>query len=429
MKIVNIVPGFGGTFYCGNCLRDGAFVASLRQAGHDASILPMYLPLTLNGSPAEQDVPVFYGAVNIYLKQQFPFMRNMPAWLERFFNSSALLKFAAKKSGSTRATGLEAMTESMLLGKEGFQSHELQQLVDFLKHHEKPDIVHFSNALLLGMAKQIREELNVPVVFSLQDEDVWVDVMHPEYRQRIWDLMAEKASDVDAFIAVSDYFARLMQQKMSIPEDKLHVLHIGIDPSKYSYNPPAAAPLAIGYLSRICEENGFAVLVDAFIKLKADPQFRKLKLRATGGMTGDDKKFIANQVAKLKAKGCEQDFEIVPDFSFPALKDYFKSISLLSVPVLNGEAFGLYQLEALASGIPIVQPDLGAFPEIVKATNGGLIYSPNTPEALAEALAKVLANPELIKNLSLSGHQSILDKFDCSILTSRMITIYESLKH
>jgi len=171
MKIVNIVPGFGGTFYCGNCLRDSAFTSSLRNAGHQAIMLPMYLPLSREGEKSA-DIPVFYGAVNIYLKQQFPFLKRMPAWLERFLNSSAILKFAAGKSGSTRATGLEELTESMLLGSKGNQGHELQQLIDFLKHREKPDLIHFSNALLLGMAGEIRQALGIPVVCSLQDEDV-----------------------------------------------------------------------------------------------------------------------------------------------------------------------------------------------------------------------------------------------------------------
>ena len=171
MKIVNIVPGFGGTFYCGNCLRDSGFVSALRKAGHQAMILPVYLPLTINGDV--QDTPVFYGAVNIYLKQIFPLLRHMPGWMEHMLNSAPLLKIAASKAGSTRAHGLEELTESMLMGKEGQQGKELDELVHFLKHHEKPDVVHFSNALLLGMARQIKEEVGVPVVCSLQDEDVW----------------------------------------------------------------------------------------------------------------------------------------------------------------------------------------------------------------------------------------------------------------
>ena len=146
MKIVNIVPGFGGAFYCGNCLRDSAYTQSLRDAGHDAIVLPMYMPLTATSQASAEDMPVFYGAVNIYLRQQFPLMRRMPGWMERFFDSAPILKFAASKSGSTRAHGLEKLTESMLLGEKGYQNKELDHLVDFLKHHVKPDIVHFSNA-------------------------------------------------------------------------------------------------------------------------------------------------------------------------------------------------------------------------------------------------------------------------------------------
>ncbi len=427
MKIISIVPGFGGTFYCGNCLRDSAFVDSMRKAGHQAIILPMYLPLTMNGEMPQEDIPVFYGAVNIYLKQQFPFLRKMPAWLEKLFNSKSILRFAAKKSGSTRATGLEELTESMLLGSEGNQSSELQQLVDFLVNHEKPDIVHFSNALLLGMAKQVKEQVKVPVVVSLQDEDVWVDVMEPAYREKIWNLLAEKARDVDAFISVSNYFAGKMKEKLSIPTEKLHVLHIGINPDLYSCNVPASDPQAIGYLSRICEENGFHLLVDAFIRLKAEPRFRSLKLRVTGGMTGDDKKFIQQQLQKLKIKNLEKEVEFFPDFSLSALKSFFKSVTVLSVPVLNGEAFGLYQLEALASGIPLVQPRLGAFPEIIQATRGGRVYSPNTAEALAKELSAVLSDQELLLRMSQSGHEAIRQHFDCGVLASKMADLYMDL--
>lgn len=426
MKIVNIVPGFGGTFYCGNCLRDSAYVGSLRQAGHDAVTLPMYLPLTMRGENNPEDIPVFYGAVGIYMRQ-FPMLRNMPGWLEHLFNSRPMLKYAAKKAGSTRAHGMEVLTESMLLGSEGLQNHELQALVDFLKNNLKPDIVHFSNALLLGMAKQIREEVGVPVVFSLQDEDVWVDAMDPACREKIRELMSEKAHDADAFIAVSDYFARLMMVRMKIPAEKMHVVHIGVDPGNYPVQKPAERPQAIGYLSRICEENGFGILTDAFILLKKDPRFAGIKLRATGGMTADDKPFLKEQQAKLEKAGLSEDLEILFNYDEVVLSEFFGSISILSVPVLKGEAFGLYQLESLASGIPLVQPALGAFPEIIGATGGGLIYEPNTPEALAGKLAELLSDPVRIAELGAAGRRSVEQKFDCRKLTLDMVEVYENL--
>jgi glycosyltransferase involved in cell wall biosynthesis len=426
MKIVHIVPGFGGTFYCGNCLRDSGVVASLKKAGHDAVTLPMYLPLTMNGQASDHEIPVFYGAVNIYLKQ-FPVFRHMPKWFEKLMDSPAILKFAARKSGSTRASGLEDLTESMLLGAEGHQSEELQQLVDFLKNHEKPDIIHFSNVLLLGMAKQIRDEVKVPVVYSLQDEDVWIDAMHQDRREKMWQLLAEKAKDVDAFIAVSRFFADVMQSRMSIPDSKLHVLHVGVDTEAYNYSRPAKTHQVIGFVSRICEENGFEILVDAFIRLRENPAFSTLKLKATGGMTGDDTKFINKQINKLKQRNLDGDFEIQADFTLNGLRDFFRSVTVLSVPVLKGEAFGLYQLEALASGVPLVQPELGAFPEIISASGGGVTYKPNSASALAEKLAEVLSDPAKLETMSLAGRKAVEEHFDCRKLSVQMVEIYKTL--
>ena len=351
----------------------------------------------------------------------------MPAWLERFFNSAPLLKYAAKKAGSTRANGLEDMTISMLLGRDGNQKDELQQLIDYLKHHEKPDVVHLSNALLLGMAAQIREELGIPVVSSLQDEDVWIDPMDEINREKLWALMAEKAKDVDAFVAVSSYFGELMKQKMNIPDEKLHIVHIGVEPGNYKVNVPAFSPPVIGYLSRLNHENGFEIVVEAFIKLKSDVRFKDARLRLSGGMTGDDKPFVNKQIKKLKKNNLVKDVAFVDDFYGDALDDFFAGLTVLTVPVVKGEAFGLYQLEAMASGIPVAQPSLGAFPEVAGISGGGAIFSPNTPEALAAKLAEVLSQPEKLKQMSISGRKAIEEKFNNKVLTESMVKIYEKV--
>jgi len=427
MKIINIVPGFGGTFYCGNCLRDSGFTKSLKDLGHEAHTLPIYLPLFADDSENESGVPVFYGAVNIYLKQNFPFFRKMPAWLERFFNSSPILKYAARKAGSTRAEGLEEMTFSMLRGHEGYQQEELHELITYLKEHEKPDVVHLSNALLLGLAYKIKTELGIPVVCSLQDEDVWVDAMNEQWQEKTWKMMSEKASDVDAFIAVSHYFAGIMADKMKIPAQKLHPIYVGVDPQKYTVFQPALNPPVIGYLSRLCAENGFEILIDAFIELKKNPAFRDAKLRVAGGKTSDDDPFINKQTKKLKKNGFLQDVAFVDAYRKEAVRVFFDGLTVLSVPVLKGEAFGLYQLEALAAGIPMVQPDLGAFPEIIEATGGGVIYQPNSPKALSEKWAEVFSNPEKLQQMSLDGRKSIEEKFNMMELTKKIVRVYERL--
>ncbi len=427
MKIVYIVPGFGGTFYCGNCLRDSAQAASLRAAGHEVSVLPVYLPLVMDGEIVPGGPPVFYGAVSIYIKQMIPVLRNMPSWLHRLLDSGPMLRLAARKAGSTRAHGLEALTESMLLGEKGFQAGELTEVVHYLKHHEKPDIVHLSNALLLGMAPMIRREAGLPVVCSLQDEDVWIDAMEPALQKPMWDLMAEQALKADALIAVSRWFAGEMKRKMNLPDGLIHTVPIGVNTSLYRPVAPAAEPPTIGYLSRLCEENGLGVLIDAFILLRKDPLFARLKLRVTGGHTGDDRKFIREQHRKLRRNGLTGEVTFLPDFGFAALPGFFAGLSLLSVPVLKGEAFGLYMIESMASGIPVVQPALGAFPEIIGQTGGGVTYSPNTPSRLAETLADLLQRPEKIAELGKEAKRGAESRFDTHVVTGELLKVYQSV--
>ena len=427
MKIINIVPGFGGTFYCGNCLRDSGFTKSLKDLGHEAHTLPIYLPLFAEDCNSEDGIPVFYGAVNIYLKQNFSFLRRMPKWMNKMLDSSPVLKYAAKKAGSTRAEGLEEMTISMLKGHEGYQQEELQQLIDYLRDHEKPDVVHLSNALLLGLAYKIKTDLGIPVVCSLQDEDVWIDAMSEDYKPKLWQLMADKAEDVSAFIAVSDYFAALMKKKMQIPDEKIHTIHVGIDPEAYEVFEPSLSPPTIGYLSRRNKENGFEILIDAFIKLKTGSQFTNAKLKVTGGKTDDDNRFIKKQLKKLKQNNCADDIEFIEDFRKEELGAFFDGLTVLTVPVVKGEAFGLFQLEALASGIPLVQPAVGAFPEIIEATGGGVFFEPNDANALAQKWAEVFANPELIQQMSKNGLEAVKGDFHLSKLTSKIVQVYEGI--
>ncbi|HAQ38761.1 MAG TPA: hypothetical protein DCQ58_09665 [Saprospirales bacterium] len=427
MKIIYIIPGFGGTFYCGNCLRDSVFSRAMKANGHDAVPLPLYLPHSLKDFEQQAELPVFYGAVNIYLKQHFKIFRHMPKWLHSFFNSPFILKYAARKSGSTRAEGLEEMTISMLNGDEGYQREELDELIHYIRHHEKPDVVHLSNALLMGLAKKIKEELQVPVYCSLQDEDVWINAMNEIFKPKLWQLMSDKARDIDAFIAVSQYFKKVMQDHMQIPDSKIHVVPLGVDPALYPVQQPATNPQAIGFLSRMNEDNGFGILIDAFIRLKKNPEFSTTKLILTGGKTADDTSYIASQIRKLK-KNKLLDFVEFIEFgdkcSSSSMDNFFRKISILSVPVVNGEAFGLYQLEALASGIPVVQPALGAFPEIVQASNAGAVYSPNSDEALADKWQEVLTDPEMIHSMGLNGRRAVEEVFNLHKTTAQLVEIY-----
>lgn len=427
MNILYVIPGSGNSFYCGNCLRDSEYVSAIRDLGHQVVKIPMYLPL-FSDEQDRIDTPLFYNAIGIYLKQMVPMLRNAPNWFFRFLGSKPMLKLAARMAGSTRARGLGELTISMLLGEHGVHRNELDRMVDWIAEHACPDVVHLSNALLLGLARRIRERLKVPVVCSLQDEDVWVDVMKPKFRDRAWELMRQDARHVDYFIAVSDYYAALMQAKLSIPEDRISSIHLGVCLDNNTGHESRPRSRNIGFISRINRDNGFDILVDGFILLKRKKGFGDVKLVVTGGSTGDDARFIKQNRKKLARAGILEDVEFHEDFTGRGRDEFFGKIAVLSVPVRMGEAFGLYLIEAMAAGVPVVQPDLGAFPEIVARSGGGLIYTNNTPRELSLSLAGILSDKDLLLQKSRNARQGVEEHFNIRIQAGTLVDHYGRLE-
>ncbi|MBN1925618.1 MAG: glycosyltransferase family 4 protein [Prolixibacteraceae bacterium] len=428
LNIIQIIPGSGGSFYCGNCLRDSKFVDSLKKLGHNVIKIPMYLPL-FSDEHDITDVPVFYGAISIYLKQLYPIFRKAPAWFDKLLNSKPMMKLAAGMAGSTNAKGLEEMTVSMLLGEQGEQSAELDKMVDWIAEHCKPDVIHLSNALLLGLARRMKQKLNVKVICSLQDEDVWVDVMKPSFRDKVWKLMSERASDVDAFIAVSDYFSEVAKKRMNLPDEKVHTVHLGVDPEDYPFKNSISKSKEIGFISRMNHENGLDIAIDAFILLKKETGYDDWHLHLTGGSTGEDSHFLKEQKKKIEESGLRPYIHIWEGFEGTHRKNFLERMQLISVPVRKGEAFGIYLTEAMASGIPVVQPKLGAFPEIVAQGGGGVIYEPNTPENLMEAWRSLIDDQGKMEKLSNDARASVEKHFDIKIQAEKLVEIYNLIEH
>jgi len=429
MKIVYIIPGSGGTFYCQNCLRDNFLVNAMRKAGHDVTIVPMYLPIFSDSDESSERAPVFFGAVNLYLKYCFPWLRKFPDWMLNIFDSPFILRFAAKRAGSTRAAGLEKMTMDMLNGESEIMVDEVEKLVQWLSKSETPDVIHISNALLLGIVRGIKSKLNIPIVCSLQDEHQWVDAMNEPFIDQIWELIAEKAKDVNVFTAVSYYYAARMRKKLKIPAEKLKIVHIGIETDSYPEKSISTKTPAIGFIAKISETSGFGILAEAFLILKSDKNFSNLRLYASGGITSDNSKFIKNWQKKIAKAGFADDFIIESKFDKKKRIELLKKISLLSVPVPGGEAFGIYLLEAMASSVPVVQPDEGGFNEIINKTGGGVVYKPNNAETLAKTLKQLLNDKNKMKKLSDRAKAGVKKHFNVNSFVGNTVKIYEACQN
>lgn len=427
MKVVHLTPGTGDSFYCENCVRDAALVTAMRSLGHDVLIIPMYLPMQDDKNEPVGNTPIFFGGINVYLQQKSAFFRKTPRWLDRIFDSPKLLGWLARKSKMTSAGVLAETTISMLRGEEGRQVKELNRLIEWLDSQEnKPDIVCLSNILLIGLAKSIKARLGVPVVCLLQDEDDFLDGLVSPYKERAWQMIAELSRDVDAFIAVSKYFASVMQEKLQLSTDRMHVVYSGISLDGYEALQAEPKLPTIGYLSRMCPERGLDTLVDAFVILKSNENLKKARLRVAGGKSGNDDKFINRIRKKLTSCGFIDDVEFLSDFDREAKLAFLQSLSLLSVPEKRPIAYGLYVIEALAAGVPVVEPKSGAFPELLEITGGGVLYEPNGAAALAEAMQPLLLDPDYARKLGKQGKKQVFQKFNVEQTAKDLMRIYQT---
>ena len=427
MKICHLIPGSGGTFYCQNCLRDYALVRALRKRGEDAMMIPLYLPPHNESTDSSQETPIFFGGIGVYLREHIPFLRNAPEWIDRLLDHPRMLRYAASREGSTNAATLGPMTLSMLKGCNGPHHKEYRRLVEWLAQQEKPDLIHISNALLLGLAPEIKRTLNVPIICSLQDEEPWVEAMHAPYNRLCWEAIAQCAASVDTFVSTSAWYADRMSARIGIPRSDIRVIHLGVEiddasaPVEPSFSPPT-----IGFLSRINPAQGFDLLIDAFITLKQEPALRDLRLRATGGCTQADRPFVDAIRSRLRTLGMEDALDIVPEFNKSQRDAFLRTISVLSVPVPGGEAFGIQLIEAMAQGVPVVQPRDGAYVEIVETTGGGILYDPAEPGALIKSLRALLCDPARAVALGKCGHASVMERFTMDRVAQDMANLYKT---
>lgn len=417
--------------YCGNCFRDNALVAALRRMGHQVLMVPLYLPLTLDEEDQSAGTPIFFSGINVYLAQKSTLFRGAPAWLRDVFTSRNLLQWAAGKAAKTRPQDLGELTLSMLRGEAGNQARELDELVAWLKAQPLPDVICLSNALLLGMARRLKLDFGAPVVCTLQGEDSFLDALPDTHRNACWQTLAERAADVSLFVAPSQYFGNLMRDRLGFPDQRLRIVYNGISLDGYAsaHSPlaPRPSPPTLGFFARMCREKGLDILVEAYIALRQPGRMNSLKLRIGGSCGPADQPFVNSLRARLEAVGLLGDVEFCPNLDRASKLAFLQSLSVFSVPAVYGEAFGLYLIEALAAGVPVVQPRSAAYPELVAATGGGLLCEPSDPLALADAIEELLSDPGRARALGEAGRKFVREKFSAESMARQTLRIYQEV--
>ncbi len=432
LKVVYLTAGAGG-MYCGSCMHDNTLARAMIAAGVDMLLVPLYTPIRTD----EQDVSVgrvFFGGINVYLQQKFSLFRYLPRLFDRFFDQKWLLRWATSKQVDAGAEQLGELAVSMLRGEQGHQRKEVRRLCKWLRDSIKPNLINLSNMLIAGCVPALKKQLGVPVLVTLQGDDVFLDELPEPHKSQAFDEIRRLADDVDGFITHSRYYADFMAGYLGVPRDKFHITPLAIDTTDFA--PFAAcdrthdnhrAP-AVGYLARLAPEKGLHVLVDAFLDLRARPGTEHVQLRVAGWLGQKNRPYADEQFAKLKAAGLSDAFHYAGEVDRAGKIDFLRNIDVLSVPTVYHDPKGLFVLEALAAGVPVVQPEHGAFPELLSACGGGRLVRPEDPKHLAETLHTLLTDHPTRDQLARIGCQAVHQRYDSKAMAAAMLKIYGSFQ-
>lgn len=441
MKILSLTAG-AASMYCGSCLRDNALATELIARGHEATLVPVYTP-TLTDEPNVSQKKVFFGGVSVYLQQHVPFFRRTPALLDKLWDSSRFIRFVSRRSIQTDGRFLGEMTVSMLKGEHGHQRKELDKLLAWLReHYANPDIINLPFALLIGLAAPLRQALGGRIVCTLQGEDLFLDSLQEPWRSEALSLIREQVKEVDLFVSVSDYYAKTTPAYLGIPPERLRVVPLGINFKDFDYLTPyvqnraakrpaspqwpaPARPFTIAYFARIAPEKGLDRLADAYRILRKERDLPPARLEAAGWMGADQKPYLEGIRQSLKAHGLDGEFHYRGELSRLDKVRFLSQADVFSMPAPYKEPKGLSVLEAMAAGIPVVQPSHGAFPEMVLRTGGGVLVAPDDPEALAEGIWQLWQDRGLRTKLGQRGAGGVRQHYSIARSAERMAQVYE----
>lgn len=387
--------------FCGACIEDNKLAQALIQLGHSVSLIPLYTPLRLDEkSFAEQQI--FMGGINIYLNQNLPGWKSIPRWMNRWLDNPKIIKLATSMGVSNDAQNLGELTLSMLRGAAGPQARLINELADFIASHYDPRVIIFSNLLVSGAAPVMRKRFNCPIYSFIQGDDVFLDQLQPAYKTQAVKMIHENQTAYTGFLYHSDFYRTYMSEYLGLDTAQGHLLPLGISPADIPrHHPHRSKPWTIGYFARIAPEKGLLPLVHAFKKFHAlNPDSR---LVVGGYLNSSQHKYFAEVQQAAKSLGSAFDYRGSPNTEAEK-SEIMQDMDVLTVPAVFQEPKGIYVLEAWMHGIPVVLPDRGAFPEMVHATQGGLLYPPDATEQLLEHWQLLKDDPVVYEQYSQAAY-------------------------
>jgi len=303
------------------------------------------------------------------------------------------------------------------------------KLTELAREH-KFDILHDNQCLGYGML--LWRFLGVPVVSTLHhplsiDRATWFEqpsnLKQKIYRVLYYPLIMQKivSNRLDRIITVSHDSAREITHAFGVPPEKIRVVYNGLDSKEFAPIPaiPKKPKSLIFVGNSEDRKKGLLYLLQALTYLPED-----ITLTVVDG--GAPRRSFATMLTERFRLGNRVSFtgKINPG----DLIRYYCGAEIAVVPSLY-EGFGFPAAEAMACELPVVSSTAGALPEVVGDDGAALLVPPRDARAIADAVRKLIDNPDLRRRMGRAARERILKLFTWENAARQMVEVYREVIH
>ncbi|MFZ3583777.1 glycosyltransferase family 4 protein [Loktanella sp. DJP18] len=301
---------------------------------------------------------------------------------------------------------------------DGLNGQDIVQAIDIALHCHARGIVHLHahfGTVSTSVARGAAALAGIGYSFTAHAKDIYCDYAENQY-------LDLKLRDATAVVTVSDYNVGYLQDRFGADAGRVTRIYNGLDLDRFAHQPPSPNATGILAVGRLVEKKGFHILIEA------------LRLMAAAGRaapctivgSGEEAENLSRQIA---AAGLQDSVTLAGPLPQGAVFDAMRSAAVLACPCVvggdgNRDGLPTVLLEAMALGLPCVATDVTGIPELVRHDETGLIAVEGDPEALADALTRLLNDAELRQRFSDAGRERIAADFDVAVNAARLRDVF-----
>jgi glycosyltransferase involved in cell wall biosynthesis len=222
-----------------------------------------------------------------------------------------------------------------------------------------------------------------------------------------------------------------MADFLALPSNRIDVVPLGINMEGHVH--PSVEErtrrdeFRVGYLARVAPEKGLRLLAEAYVRFRKRTAGAEVRLEVAGYAAPAQQSYLADVRGLLERAGLAEEFAYRGVVDRNGKLAFLGGLNVLSVPATYDEPKGMFLLEAMASGVPVVQPRRGAFTEIVENTGGGVLVEPDNPDALAEGLFALWSDRAASAALGQRAFEGVRQHYGVERSAEKLLGVYRSL--